>query len=246
MRKKVIAGNWKMNKTASEAKAFFDELLSDINVTDKEVVICPTFTSLSAAVEKCSGSHVGIGAQNVHYEKSGAYTGEVTCEMLTELGVKYVIIGHSERRMYFAETNGSVNKKVSAALNAGLTPIMCIGESLAERERGEMERVVGSEITEGLSGIEPTDKLIIAYEPIWAIGTGVTATDEQAQEACAFIRATIRGIWGDTADKVRILYGGSVKPANIKTLMASNDIDGALVGGASLKADFAQLVNYDK
>lgn len=246
-RKTVIAGNWKMNKTAAEAKEFFNEFLDKINVADPEVVICPTYMTIPAAVEATKGTNVGIGAQNIYFEDSGAYTGEVTSDMIIEAGCKYVIIGHSERRQYFNETDEGVNKKTKKALAKGLIPIPCVGETLEERESGKAFDVLKEQTTKLLEGISAEDakKIILAYEPVWAIGTGKTATDEQANEACGYIRSLVKELLGEeVAEAMRILYGGSVNAGNVKALMSMSDIDGALVGGASLKADFVTLVNY--
>lgn len=246
MKRPLIAGNWKMNKTGSETKAFFDQLLDKIQRDDVDTLICPPFTSLCAALEAVKGSTVQIGAQNMHFEDGGAYTGEVTAQMLTELGVSYVIIGHSERRAMFNETDETVNKKVKKALSAGLKPVMCVGESLEERESGKMEAVITAQIEQDLDGVAEDDNLVIAYEPIWAIGTGKTASKEQAQEVCGLIRSLLTKKYSEAfAQSVRILYGGSVNAANIDELMAMPDIDGALVGGASLKEDFARLVQFE-
>ena len=243
----VIAGNWKMNKTAEETKAFFEEFLSQINVSDPEVVICPTYTSIAAAVECAKGSNVGIGAQNIYFEDSGAYTGEVTADMIKEAGCEYVIIGHSERRQYFAETDESVNKKTIKALSKGLIPIVCVGETLEEREADKTFDVINTQVKKAMADIKEAKKVIIAYEPVWAIGTGKTATDDQANEVCEYIRKLLVEIFDkDVAESMRILYGGSVNAGNVKNLMSMSDIDGALVGGASLKADFVTLVNYKK
>ncbi|MBR6801235.1 MAG: triose-phosphate isomerase [Eubacteriaceae bacterium] len=246
MRKKVIAGNWKMNKLASECGEFISRIIKDIDTDEKDVIICPTFLSISSAVNATAGTSVGIGAQNMHYEEKGAYTGEVSAEMIKEAGCKYVIIGHSERRKYYAETDDSISLKIKKAYETGLIPIMCIGESLEERESGETFNVLENQLVNALKPIETDENLIVAYEPVWAIGTGKTATDEQAQEACCFVRNTLKEIVGEKSDKIRILYGGSVNEKNIKALMAMPDIDGALVGGASLKDEFIKLVNYDK
>jgi len=246
MRKKVIAGNWKMNKLAGECAEFLNEILNDIDTSEKDVIVCPTFTALWKASETVKGTNVHIGAQNMHYEDKGAYTGEVTAEMIREAGCEYVIIGHSERRKYYAETDETVSLKIRKAYETGLTPIMCIGESLEERESGETFNVLRSQLENALKPVSIDEKIIVAYEPIWAIGTGKTATDEQAQEACSFVRETLKGICGEVSEKIRILYGGSVNEKNVKNLMAMPDIDGALVGGASLKAEFIKLVNYDK
>ena len=246
MRKNFIAGNWKMYKTAGETEAFFDEVLSRIDTNDKDVVIFPPFTSLAAAVEKTRGTHVAIGAQNVHYEDEGAFTGEVSCKMLRELGVRYVIIGHSERRKYFAENNETVKRKVIKALSEDIIPVVCVGEDLNQREEGIAYDVIRLQVLKGLQEVPADSRLVVAYEPVWAIGTGKTATAEQAEEACANIRTYLRELFGDLADEIRILYGGSVKPSNIRSLMEMENIDGVLVGGASLNADFVELVHYDR
>lgn len=246
-RKTVIAGNWKMNKTAKEACEFFDNYLEKIDTDKVEVVVCPTYTSLSAAVEATKGTNVGIGAQNLYFEDSGAYTGEVTADMILEAGCKYVIIGHSERRQYFNETDKGVNLKLKKALSKGLIPIPCIGETLEERESGKAFDVLKVQTEKALEGIDAEDakKIILAYEPVWAIGTGKTATDDQANEACGYVRKLVCELYGEeVAEEMRILYGGSVNAGNVKNLMAMSDIDGALVGGASLKEAFVTLVNY--
>ncbi|MCL2105257.1 MAG: triose-phosphate isomerase [Kiritimatiellaeota bacterium] len=244
MRVKIVAGNWKMNKTASETAALIDEIIKATAGTHVEVVVCPPFTSLKDAAAACTGSHVKLGAQNVHWEVSGAYTGEVSAEMLKELGVTHVIIGHSERRQYFGETDETVNKRTKAALAAGLVPIVCVGETLEERDSGKMDEVIVRQVKLGLTDLD-VGKVVIAYEPVWAIGTGRTATPAQAQEAHALIRRTLAEIVGGAiANSVRIQYGGSMKPDNAKELMGQPDIDGGLIGGAALKADsFAAIVN---
>ena len=247
-RKAIIAGNWKMNKTATEAKALISELIPAVKDADCEVVICVPFTDLVTAVEMTKGTNIHVGAENVHFEKSGAFTGEISADMLTDLGVEYVVLGHSERRQYFAETNETVNKRTKAALAGGLKPIVCVGESLDQREQGVTEELVRMQVKIALNGVTADElkNVVIAYEPIWAIGTGETATAEDAQEVCGAIREALRADYGDaTADATRILYGGSAKPANIKELMAQPDVDGALVGGASLKADsFAAMAGF--
>ena len=249
MRKPVIAGNWKMHKTAREGVKLVQELHAlTKEVTDVEIVVCPPFTALSAAAEAVAGTNIGLGAQNMHWEEKGAFTGEIAPGMLKDTGCTHVIIGHSERRQYFAETDATVNKKVKAALTAGLIPIVCVGETLAEREANATEKVVGVQVKGGLDGLTAGQVagLVIAYEPVWAIGTGRTASAEDANAVCAFIRRTIAGMFGETAaDSVRIQYGGSVKPDNVAELMAKPDIDGALVGGASLEAPtFSKLVLF--
>jgi triosephosphate isomerase len=248
MRKKIIAGNWKMNKTPSEATVFINELKLLVNEADVDVVACTPFVCIPAAIEAAKGTNIQIGAQNMYYEKSGAYTGEVSAQMLVDLGVKYVIVGHSERRQYFAETDVLVNKKVLAAFNSGLIPIVCVGEALEQREQGitdDLVRMQTKIAMQGL-GVEQAKQVVIAYEPIWAIGTGKTATAEQANEVCAVIRETVKGLFGeDVSQQIRIQYGGSVNADNASELMNMSDIDGALVGGASLKADeFSKIVKY--
>src|SRR5690625_2715616 len=247
MRKHVIAGNWKMNKTRDEAVAFIEKAVEKVEASEQvEAVVCAPFPYLSELVEKAKDSHVKIGAQNMHYEKDGAYTGEVSPEMLVDIGVTYVIIGHSERREYFAETDESVNKKVKAAHKHNLTPIVCVGETLEQREAGETKSHVENQVKAALDGVseEDVEKTIIAYEPIWAIGTGKTASSEDANEVCAHIRKVVADIVSeDVANQVIIQYGGSVNSDNVDELLATSDIDGALVGGASLEVDsFIQLV----
>ncbi len=248
MRKPIIAGNWKMNKTPKEALELVEELKPLVKNAECEVIVCPAFVCLAQVAEALEGTNIKVGAQNMHFEESGAYTGEVSPSMLKELKVEYVIIGHSERRQYFNETDDTVNRKVRTALENGIIPIMCCGESLEERESGITEAKLEIQIKEGLKGFsaKAVEGIVVAYEPIWAIGTGRTATDEQANETIAYIRSVIADMYGrETADMVRIQYGGSVKPATIKAQMEQSDIDGALVGGASLNAaDFAAIVNY--
>jgi len=249
MRKPVIAGNWKLYKTKQEALSLIEELAPLIKgVTAVEVVVAPVFTVLPTLVGAVAGTPIALAAQDVFWEEEGAFTGEVSPRMLLDAGASHAIIGHSERREYFGETDTTVNKKIRAALKGALVPIFCIGETLAAREAGETFAVLERQLRGGLEGISAAQfaPVIIAYEPVWAIGTGKTATDAQAQEAHAFIRGVVASIYGkDSADKVRILYGGSVKPENIKGLMSCADIDGALVGGASLKgASFADIVRY--
>jgi len=247
MRKPFIAGNWKMVKTAAETRAFvqaFRTLVADVK--DREIVLCAPYTALWALTESVNGSAIGAGAQNAHWEEKGAFTGEISIGMLKETGVKYVVVGHSERRQYFGETDATVNKRTLAVLAGGLTPITCIGETLQERESNQTFQVLERQIKEGLKGLANPTTVVIAYEPVWAIGTGKTATPQQAQEAHAFVRKEFAKLYGDAAaQSVRILYGGSVKPDNMGTLMAQGDIDGGLVGGASLEADsFAKIVKY--
>jgi triosephosphate isomerase (TIM) len=248
-RRPLIAANWKMFKTAAETEAFFKEFLPKLPKDVKcDVVICPPFTSLSAAALQIKGTPVSLGAQNVNENAEGAYTGEVSAGMLAAAGVQYVVIGHSERRQYYGETNAIVNKKLLAVLKQGLIPIVCVGETLAEREKNETLRVVDRQVKEALENIPSSDtkKIVIAYEPVWAIGTGRTATPQQAQEVHLAIRDILKDQYGSlTSLSVRILYGGSMKPDNVGELMACEDIDGGLVGGASLKADsFLSIVNY--
>ena len=246
MRTPVIAGNWKLFKKSAEAVQLVEGLIPLVKgKSGVEIVVAPVFTVLDRVAKAISGSNIKLSAQDCYWEEEGAFTGEVSTGMLLDAGCSHVIIGHSERRQYFGETDATVNKKIKAALAAGMTAIFCIGETLDERESGRTFEVLGTQIKGGLAGIDSLEKVIIAYEPVWAIGTGKTASDAQAQEAHAFIRAEIGKLYSaDVAGKVRILYGGSVKPENIAGLISQPDIDGALVGGASLKADsFAALVN---
>ncbi|GAB2544618.1 triose-phosphate isomerase [Gracilibacillus alcaliphilus] len=247
MRKKVIAGNWKMNKLLGEAVDFVEDTKNKIVAGDQvESVVCAPFPYLPTLVEKAKGTYLHVAAQNMHFEESGAFTGEVSPSMLRDIGVTYVVIGHSERRELFAETDETVNKKAHAAFAHDLIPIICVGETLEQREANETMTVVEEQVKAGLTGLteEQVKATIIAYEPIWAIGTGKTATSEQANEVCSFIRKVIaESVSAEAAEAVRIQYGGSVKPANVDELLAQSDIDGALVGGASLEADsFLQLV----
>jgi triosephosphate isomerase len=244
-----MAGNWKMYKTAQETRAFFEKFAPLVAATEgRDIVICPTFPNLPAAVGATAGTRIGIGAQNLFSKNEGAYTGEVSGPMLAAVGVKWVIIGHSERRQYFGETDETVLKKTVAALVAGLNPIVCVGERLEERESGNTEAVLGKQFADGIAKLTPEQfaKIVIAYEPVWAIGTGKTATPEIASDAHSFIRSQAEAAFGAAAaGSLRILYGGSVKPDNTKTLMAQEDIDGALVGGASLTPEsFAAIVNF--
>ncbi|MBE7031120.1 MAG: triose-phosphate isomerase [Ruminococcaceae bacterium] len=245
MRTTLVAGNWKMNKTPSQTVALIEELKP--LVAGKKCVICVPFTSLDAAVKACEGTDIAVGAQNMYFEESGAYTGEIAPDMLCELGVKYVVIGHSERRQYFAETDETVNKKVKKAFEHKLIPIICVGESLEQREQGITCELVAMQTKIALLGLtaDQVKECVIAYEPIWAIGTGKTATSDQAEEVCAAIRATVAEVYGkDAADAIIIQYGGSVNAGNAAELFAKPDIDGGLVGGASLKAqDFSVIVN---
>lgn len=248
MRKKVIAGNWKMNMLPNEAMACIEELAPLVKDTENEVILCVPYTDLFYSLLTAQGTNIKIGAQNMHFEEKGAYTGEISGQMLKSIGVEYVIIGHSERRQYFAETDETVNKKIKAALANELKPIVCVGETLEQRESGKAEEVFTTQTRlafEGLS-LEDAKKVIIAYEPIWAIGTGKTATSEDANNSVKAIRNEIRNLYGDeVADEIIIQYGGSVKSSNAKELFTTSDIDGGLVGGASLKAEeFSKIVNY--
>lgn len=246
MRKKIIAGNWKMNKTPSEAAELAAAIVKNSAGAGCDVVVCPTAVCLPGVVEKTSGSNVEVGAQNVHFMESGAYTGELAANMLTDIGVKYVIIGHSERRQYFGETDDTVNLRTKAALSGGLLPIVCVGESLTERENGVTSETVCRQVKLAFLGIDKADaeKVVIAYEPVWAIGTGKTATAEQADEVCGIIRDTIGSLYGeDAAEKIRIQYGGSMNAGNAAELLSKPNIDGGLIGGASLTAeDFDVIV----
>ena len=247
MGKYIIAGNWKMNKLPSETYDFVKEVAEATKGAACEVVCCTPFVCLAPAIEAAKGTHVKIGAENLHFEDKGAYTGEVSADMLKDMGVDYVIIGHSERREYFAETDETVNKKVIKALEKGLLPIVCCGESLEQREAGITMDLITIQIKKAFANVSADDakKVVVAYEPIWAIGTGKTATTEQAEEVCKGIRDCIAEIYdAATAEAVRIQYGGSVNAGNAAELFGQPDIDGGLVGGASLKADFGKIVNY--
>ena len=249
MRKKIVAGNWKMNKTPSEAVELVNMLKPLCANEDVDVVFCVPAIDIIPAMEAAKGSNIAIGAENMYYEESGAYTGEISPAMLVDAGVKYVVLGHSERREYFAETNETVNKKMLKAFEHGLTPIMCCGETLEQREQGVTMDFIRQQVKVGFQNVtaDQAKTAVIAYEPIWAIGTGKTATTEQAQEVCAEIRKCIAEIYDDaTAAAIRIQYGGSVNAKTAPDLFAQADIDGGLVGGASLKADFGQIVNYNK
>jgi len=248
-RKPLLAGNWKMYKNAAEAKDLVKGLKEKLaGVSDREVLVCPPFVYLAEVSREIKGSNINLGAQNMHWESKGAFTGEIAPAMLKDFECKYVIIGHSERRQYFAETDESVNKKAKAAFAAGIIPIVCVGETLEQREKNETFSVIEKQIKNGLAGLtkEQSEALVIAYEPVWAIGTGKTATPAQAQEVHAFIRKQYLQMYGANASEAaRILYGGSVKPDNTAELMKQPDIDGGLVGGASLEADsFAKIVKY--
>ena len=250
MRKKVIAGNWKMNKLPNEAIDFIDRLTPLVKDTKNEVVVCVPYTDLFYALLTAQGTNIKIGAQNMHFEEKGAYTGEVSAQMLKSIGVEYVIIGHSERRQYFNETDETVNKKVKTAFKHELKPIVCVGETLEQREAGKAEEIITNQTEKALEGLtdEQVQNTIIAYEPIWAIGTGKTATSEDANNAIKAIRDKICQIYGQNVGKnIIIQYGGSVKSANCKELFTTSDIDGGLVGGASLDPEeFAKIINYDK
>jgi triosephosphate isomerase (TIM) len=247
IRKKLIAGNWKMNKTSGEAADLVRDIVAEVGRSnDVDVVVCPPFTSLESVGKALDGSIVKLGAQNMNPERSGAYTGEISAEMLRSLFASYVILGHSERRTYFGDTDAFVNQKVIAALKAELKPILCVGETLAERESGSTLKVVQTQLEAGLEGVskDQATSVVIAYEPVWAIGTGKVATTEQAQEVHAFIRDLLGKLFGSAiAGKLRILYGGSMKPANAPELLSQPDIDGGLIGGASLEArSFVDLI----
>ena len=250
MRKKVIAGNWKMNMLPDQTIRFIDELAPLVKNTKNEVILCVPYTDLFYALLTAQNTNIKIGAQNMHWEENGAYTGEVSGKMLKSIGVEYVIIGHSERRAYFGETDETVNKKIKAAFANELKPIVCVGESLQEKEDGKTEEIITSQTRLALDGLnhEQVKNTIIAYEPIWAIGTGKTATSEDANNSIKAIRGQIEKIYGkDVADEVIIQYGGSVKSANAQELFMTSDIDGALVGGASLKTEeFEKIVNYER
>ncbi len=246
LRKAVIAGNWKMNKTRPEAKALIEELKPLVADAGCDVVICVPYTNLETALELTKGTNIGVGAENCHWAKSGAFTGEISADMLAEMGVQYVVIGHSERRQYFGETDVTVNKRVRAALDAGLTVILCVGELLEQREQGVTEEIVGMQTKIALQGVsaEELKKIIIAYEPVWAIGTGKTATADQADEVNGCIRGVIARLYGKAAaDAVTVQYGGSMNAGNAEELLNKEHVDGGLIGGASLKApDFAAIV----
>lgn len=250
MRKKVIAGNWKMNMLPGDTINFMEQFAPLVKGTEHEVILCVPYTDIFYAWHTLEGTNIHLGAQNMHWEEKGAYTGEISAQMLKSMGVEYVIIGHSERRAYFAETDETVNKKIKSAFANDLKPIVCVGESLEQREEGKTVDIITSQVEKALEGLtdDQVKNTIIAYEPIWAIGTGKTATSEDANNSIKAIRNKISNIYGkDVAESVIIQYGGSVKSSNAKELFETSDIDGALVGGASLKADeFAKIVNYDK
>jgi triosephosphate isomerase (TIM) len=247
MRKKIIAGNWKMHLDERESESLIQGILSRLGgVTGGEVVVCPPFTSLSMAGKLLRGTNIGLGAQNMHWEKKGAFTGEISANMLLTLGCRYVILGHSERRTYFGETDETVARKERAAAGAGLIPIVCVGETLAQREAGTTAEVVERQVRGAFAGLSPEGfaGTVIAYEPVWAIGTGLNATDEQAQEVHSLIRTLLGGLFGaGVAESTRIQYGGSMKPSNARGLLAQPDIDGGLIGGAALEAEsFVEIV----
>ncbi len=249
MRKKIIIGNWKMNYTVSEGEDFLLSILDSINTNEVDVVICPNFTMLDRFSNILDGKNVSLGAQNVYFEQKGAFTGETSASMLKAIGVNYCIVGHSERRSIFGETDEMVNLKIKALLENDIIPIVCVGETLQERNDGKMLEVVENQIKNALLGISPEfvkRNIIIAYEPIWAIGTGVTATSDQAEDMCSFIRKTIENLYNAAvSSSVRIQYGGSVNPKNAAEILSKENIDGALVGGASLKNDFSAIVNFE-
>ena len=247
MRKPIIAGNWKMHKTIAEALEFVNEVKDRVNNDKVEAVICAPFTLLKDLKQATKGTNIKIGAQNMHFEEKGAFTGEISPLMLKELDMDYVVIGHSERRQYFNETDETVNKKVLKALEVGIDPILCVGETLEEREAGNTKDVCRVQVEKALENVSKEDlaKVVIAYEPVWAIGTGKTATSEDANDVIAYIREVVANLYGELANEVRIQYGGSVKPSNVAEIMNQSDIDGALVGGASLEAnDYVELVNF--
>ena len=248
MRKPIIAGNWKMNKTIAEAVEFVNEVKDKVQNDKVEAVICAPFLALKDLKEATKGTNIKIGAQNMHFEEKGAFTGEISPLMLKELDMDYVVIGHSERRQYFNETNETINKKVLKALEVGIDPILCVGETLEEREANEiLKHVCKVQVEKALENVSKEDlaKVVIAYEPIWAIGTGKTATAEDANDVIAYIREVVANLYGELANEVRIQYGGSVKPSNVAEIMNQSDIDGALVGGASLEPnDYVELVNF--
>lgn len=250
MKNKIIAGNWKMNKTRIEAEHLINALIPLVKDTKNTVVICVPFTDLCKAVKLTKGTNIHVGAQNCHWKESGAFTGEIAPSMLTELGVEYVVIGHSERRTYFGETDATVLARTKAALAAGLKPIVCIGETLEERNSGNMEKVLQRQVREGFKDVteEELANIVVAYEPVWAIGTGVTATDEQANDAIAFVRSVFADMYGkEAAEKLYIQYGGSMNDKNAEGLLNMSEIDGGLIGGASLVAEkFAAVVNAHK
>lgn len=245
MKEFLIAGNWKMYKTSAEAKAFAKELKEQKLPNEDMVAIMAPYTQLTTLVDEFADTKLGVGAQNVHYEKEGAFTGEISADMLEEIGIKYCVVGHSERRQYYGETDNAVNLKIKALLAKEITPILCVGETLEQRENGMPQLVVSTQLMNGLAGLSEEDvrKIVIAYEPVWAIGTGKTATPEQAEEMCGFIKGMIEGLFGEVCSYVvKVLYGGSMKPANAKELLSQPSINGGLIGGASLKVEsFAEI-----
>jgi len=246
-RKPIIAGNWKMNNTQAQAETLIKELIPLVKDAQAEVVVCAPYTALEKAVALTKGSNIAVGAQNIAWADSGAFTGEISAEMLAEIGVKYAIIGHSERRMMFGETDATVNARAKQAIAKGITAVICVGETLEERETNITESVLKIQITGAFAAIDAKDlnNVVIAYEPVWAIGTGKTATSAQAQETIKYVRSVMESLYGKAAADVRIQYGGSMNASNVDELMAQPDIDGGLIGGASLKAaDFAKVVNY--
>lgn len=250
LRKTIIAGNWKMNNNQEKAKILINEIKPLVANANSEVVVCVPYTDLETVLNECKGTNIKVGAQNCHFEKSGAYTGEISAEWLKDMGVEYVIIGHSERRQYFAETDATVNKRTKSAIEAGLNVLLCVGEMLEDRESGITDELVTIQTKKALLGISKSDlsKITIAYEPVWAIGTGKTATSEQANEVCGLIRNVIEKLYDkQSAESMSILYGGSMNPSNADELLAKSDVDGGLIGGASLKAqDFASIVDASK
>jgi len=248
MRVPVMAGNWKMHMNSNETKSFIHDLRGRVEDTEVKVILCVPFTSISAAKDALAGTKIGLGAQNMSWEEKGAFTGEISPDMLLSEGVEYVIIGHSERRAIFKETDDMINKKVVKALEKGLIPILCVGETLEEREEHKAKEVTKHQLKEALKGVsvKEMEKIIVAYEPVWAIGTGKTASPEDANEMAVFIRETLKELYGEeTSEEVIIQYGGSVKPGNVEEIMNQSDVDGALVGGASLKVeDFEKIVNF--
>ncbi len=248
MRVPVMAGNWKMHMNSNETKSFIHDLRGRVEDTEVKVILCVPFTSISAAKDALAGTKIGLGAQNMSWEEKGAFTGEISPDMLLSEGVEYVIIGHSERRAIFKETDDMINKKVVKALEKGLIPILCVGETLEEREEHKAKEVTEHQLKEALKGVsvKEMEKIIVAYEPVWAIGTGKTASPEDANEMAVFIRETLKELYGEeTSEEVIIQYGGSVKPGNVEEIMNQSDVDGALVGGASLKVeDFEKIVNF--
>ncbi|MDR0928119.1 MAG: triose-phosphate isomerase [Oscillospiraceae bacterium] len=250
MRTPIIAGNWKMNNTPAEARALIADLIPKVADAACEVVVCVPFTALAAAAEALKGTNIALGAQNIHWAQKGAFTGEISADMLSALGVRYAIVGHSERRQYFGETDLTVNQRTVAAVTSGITPIVCVGETRFQREAGYTTTILSYQTRMALTGLDPEQvaNLVIAYEPVWAIGTGLTASDEQAGHTIGVIREVIAEVYGQsTADRVRIQYGGSMNPQNAHGLMQRPEIDGGLIGGASLKADdFAQVVHFER